>query len=66
MWKRDVVVARQLRALCLTSGLLAISIPVIGAPTGVRACFDEKDDLARTLELGNELFDGVRSLHSRA
>jgi hypothetical protein len=47
MWKQDVVVARQLRAPCLTLGLLAISIPVLGAPTGVRACFGEKDPARR-------------------
>ena len=47
MWKRDVVVARQLRALCLTLGWLAISIPVTGAPTGVRACLGERDPARR-------------------
>jgi len=27
------------------------------------ACFDEENDLARTLELGNKLFDGVGPLY---
>jgi hypothetical protein len=31
-----------------------------------RACFDEKDDLARTLELGNKLFDRVSPLYVSA
>ena len=31
-----------------------------------RACFDKKDDLARTLELGGKFFNGVSTLDVRA